>query len=116
MLEKLRAQLPPDETAVFGSDSEGDTIVIGPNEDYRQEVLADGDLGDDEVFKDVVREVDDASVVFFVNVNEIEDAIAEAIGDGDDEFLDNLKPISGFGISGWVDDDVAHSVARLTTD
>ena len=116
VLEKLRAQLPPDETTVFGSDSEGETVVIGPNEDYRQEVLADGDLGDNEVFKDVVREADDAAMVFFVNVNELEDAIASAIGDGDDEFLDNLKPISGFGISGWVDDDVSHSVARLTTD
>jgi hypothetical protein len=116
VLEKLRDQFPPDETAVFGSSSEGGTIVIGPNEDYRKEVLEDGDLGDDGVFKDVVREVDDASVVFFVNVDEIEKAIADALDEGDEEFLDNLEPISGFGISGWVDDDVSHSVTRLTTD
>ena len=117
VLEKLREQLPSDETVVFGTDSEGDTVVIGPNEAYRKEVLKDGDLGDNDVFKDVVQEVDNASVVFFVNVNEIEKAIAEALGDGDDaEFLDNLKPISGFGVSGWVDDGIAHSVARLTTD
>ena len=38
------------------------------------------------------------------------------MGDDDDEFLDNLEPISGFGVSGWVDDDVAHAVVRLTTD
>jgi len=69
------------------------------------------------VFEDVVREADDASVVFFVNVNEIEKTIADAMGeDGDDEFLENIKPISGFGISGWLDDDVSHSVMRLTTD
>ena len=116
VLEKLRGQFPPGEIHVFDSDSEGDTIVIGPSEDYREKVLANGDLGDDGVFKDVVREVDDASVVFFVNVNEIEKVIADAIGDSDEDFLENLKPLSGFGISSWVDDDVAHSVARLTTD
>ena len=116
VLEKLRAQFPDDETIVFGSDSEGGTIVIGPNADYREQVLEDGDLGGNDVFEDVVREIDDASVVLFVNVDEIEGAIADAIGDSDDEFLDNVKPISGFGISGWVDDDVSHSVVRLTTD
>lgn len=116
VLEKLRDQFPSDETVLFGTDSEGDTVVIGPNEDYRQQVLEDGDLGDNDVFQDVVREVDDASAVFFVNVDEIEKAIADALGDGDGEFLDNLEPISGFGISGWVDDGVSHSVARLTTD
>ena len=63
-----------------------------------------------------MREVDDASAVFFVNVDGIEKAIADEHGDGDGEFLDNLEPISGFGISGWVDDGVSHSVARLTTD
>lgn len=117
VLEKLRGQFAADEIAVFGSDSEGDSIVIGPNEDYRQEVLEDGDLGDDDVFKDVVREADDAAMVLFVNVDEIEKAIAEALGEtDDDEFFDNLKPISGFGVSAWTDDGVAHSVARLTTD
>ena len=117
VLEKLRAQFPESDTIVFDSDSEGDTVVIGPNEDYRKKVLKDGDLGGNDVFQDVVREADDASVVFFVNVNEIEKTIADAMGeDGDDEFLENIKPISGFGISGWLDDDVSHSVMRLTTD
>lgn len=116
VLDKLRDQFPPDETLVFDSDSEGDTIVIGPNEDFRKEVLDDGGLGDNEVFKDVVREVDDASVVLFVNINELEDLIEESMGEFDGDFVDNVKPISGFGISGYVDDGVAHSVARLTTD
>ena len=66
-------------------------------------------------FKDVVRESDRASSILFVNVNEFEDAIKEAAGD-DDEILDNIEPISGFGITSWIDDDVAHAVVRLTTD
>jgi hypothetical protein len=48
-------------------------------------------------------------------VNSFEDAIAEAAGD-DDEFVDNLRPLSGFGIDGWLDGDTAHAVLRLTTD
>ena len=42
--------------------------------------------------------------------------IAEAAGDSDQEIVDNLEPLSGFGVTGWVDDDIAHAVLRLTTD
>ena len=57
--------------------------MIGPNDDYRADVLKDGDLGDNDVFKDVVREADQASTVLFVNFNSFEDAIAELAGDDD---------------------------------
>ncbi|MBJ7356321.1 DUF3352 domain-containing protein, partial [Nocardioides sp.] len=116
VLEKLRAQFPDEETLVFDTDAEGDTIVIGPNEAFRKQMLDDGGLGDNDVFKDVVREVDDASVVLFVNVNELEDLVEESMGEFDQELVDNVKPISGFGVSGYVDDGVAHSIMRLTTD
>ena len=43
-------------------------------------------------------------------------AIADAAGDSDQEFIDNLKPVSGFGVTGRVDGDTAHAVVRLTTD
>ncbi len=115
VLDKLRDMAGP-RANVLESDADGDTIVIGPNSEYRSEVLKDGDLGDDDVFKDVVREADQAQTVLFVNVNDFEDAIADAMGDGDREFLDNLEPVSGFGVTGWVDGDTAHAVVRLTTD
>ena len=82
VLDKLRDMAGP-RANVLESDADGDTIVIGPNSDYRSEVLKDGDLGDDDVFKDVVREADQAQTVLFVNVDEFEDAIADAMGDGD---------------------------------
>jgi hypothetical protein len=114
VLDKLRDMAGP-QANVLESDANGDTIVIGPNEDYRSEVLKDGDLGDNDVFKDVVREAGQANTILFVNVNSFEDAIAE-LADGDDEFIDNLKPIAGFGVTAWVDGDTAHGVVRLTTD
>jgi hypothetical protein len=115
VLDKLREMAGPD-AGVLESDADGDTIVIGPNADYRSEVLEDGGLGDNDVFKDVVREADQAHTVLFVNVNEFEDAINDAVGESDEELIDNLEPVAGFGITGWVDDGVTHAVVRLTTD
>jgi len=115
VLEKLRAQAGPDAGALE-SDKDGDTIVIGPNSDFRDKLLEDGGLGDSDVFKDVVREADKAQVVLFVNVNEFEDAIADAAGGSDDDLIDNLKPVSGFGVTQWQDDGVTHAVIRLATD
>jgi hypothetical protein len=115
VLDKLRGQAAPDDALVFDSDSEGEFVAIGPNEDYRAAVLEDGDLGDNDVFEDVVREADSANAVLFVNLDELEDLIEEAL-EGDDEAIDNLRPLSGFGISTWTDDDTAHSVVRITTN
>ncbi len=115
VLDKLREMAGP-EANVLESDADGDTIVIGPNADYRTQVLGDGGLGGNDVFQDVVREADQAQTVLFVNVNEFEDAIEKSMADDDDDFFENLEPISGFGVSAWVEGGVAHSVARLTTD
>ncbi len=115
VLDKLREMAGP-EANVLESDADGETIVVGPNADYRADVLKDGDLGDNDVFQDVVREADEAHTVLFVNVNEFQDAIEDAAGESDEEFVENLEPVSGFGMTGWVDDGVAHAVLRLTTD
>jgi hypothetical protein len=115
VLDKLREMAGP-EANVLESDADGDTIVIGPDADYRAELLEDGTLGDNDVFKDVVRESDKAGTILFVNVDQFQAAIEDAAGESDQDFVDNLKPVSGFGITGWVDDGVAHAVVRLTTD
>jgi hypothetical protein len=115
VLDKLREMAGP-EANVLETDADGATIVIGPNADYRAQVLDDGGLGDNDVFQDVVREADQAQTILFVNVNEFEAAIEGAAGETDEEFVENLKPVSGFGVTAWVDDDVTHTVARLTTD
>jgi hypothetical protein len=115
VLAKLRDMAGPD-AHVLDSDSSGDVVVIGPDPDYRADVLKDGSLADNEVFKDVVREVDQAKSVLFVNVDEFEAAIEKAAGDSDQELIDNLKVVSGFGATSWVDDGVAHAVLRLATN
>ena len=115
VLAKLIEQDPDGET-FLANDSDGDTIVIGPNADYRAKVLAPGTLGDADVFRDVVREADRASAVFFVNFNVNDDWLASAVGEEDASVEENLKPLAGFGVTTWMDGDYAHSVLRLTTD
>jgi hypothetical protein len=115
VLAKIVEQAPSGES-FLGTDSDGDTIVIGPNADYRGKVLAHGTLGDSDVFRDVVREADRAGAVFFINFNVNDDWLASAVGEEDKSIEENLKPLAGFGVTAWMDGDFAHSVLRLTTD
>lgn len=113
VLDKLREAAGPG-AALLESDSEGDTVAIGPNPDYRASLLEDGGLGEEDVFKDAVRDADDAQTILFVNLDALADVVREA--GAPSELVENLEPIAGFGVSGRVDDDVAHAVIRLTTD
>ena len=116
MLDKLREMAGP-EANVLESDADGDTIVIGPNADYRAEVLKDGDLGDNDVFKDVVREADQAQ---HGPVRQRQRVRGRHRGGGGRRATRSSSRTSsrspGSAMTGWVDDDVAHAVLRLTTD
>ncbi|MDP2775539.1 MAG: hypothetical protein Q8O61_18445, partial [Nocardioides sp.] len=114
MVSSLSAE-DPDAATVMGSDSEGDYVVVGPNADYRAELLEDGGLGDTDTFQDVVREAGDAGSILFVNFDAGEGWLANLAGD-DHEVQENLEPLAGLGLSGWEDDGVGHSVLRITTD
>jgi hypothetical protein len=102
------------EAAFLGTDAEGDHVAVGPNADYRASLLEDGDLGDSAVYQDVIREGDRASAVFFVNFD-ANDWLAGLL-EGQQEAQDNVAPLSGLGMSSWVEDDTSHAVVRLTTD
>lgn len=110
---KLSQSMGP-EAGFLGTDAEGDHVAVGPNPDYRSSLLADGNLGDSAVYQDVIREGDRASAVFFVNFD-ANDWLAGLL-EGQQEAQDNVAPLSGLGMSSWVDDDTSHAVVRLTTD
>jgi hypothetical protein len=102
------------EAAFLGTDAEGDHVAVGPNPDYRASLLEDGNLGDSAVYQDVIRESDRASAVLFVNFD-ANDWLAGLL-EGQQEAQDNVAPLSGLGMSSWVEDDTSHAVVRLTTD
>ena len=78
-------------------------------------MLGRGDLGNNEVYQDVIRESDKASAVLYVNFDVGDDWLVRLAGD-DQSVKENLQPLAGFGITAWQDDDWTHSVMRLTTD
>ena len=114
ILEKIRAQMGSQSEFLI-SESDGDKIAIGPDQDYVSELLEDGDLGDSDVFKNVVREAGDASSILFVNFDAGDGWLVKVAGD-DQEAADNLKPLEGIGMSAWVEDDASHVVLRVTTN
>ena len=115
VLDKVLATVPSaSDGELVGTDAEGDMIVLGPNPDYRAELLADGGLGGTDVYQDVVREKGAASIIF-VNFDAGDGWLAELAGD-DPEVKENLEPLTGLGLTGWQDDGTSHSMLRITTD
>jgi hypothetical protein len=98
----------------FASDSEGDFVAISPDDDYREEILEDGDLGGSDTYENVVRESDAASILY-VNFDAGGGWLEELVGD-DEEARENIEPLEGAGMSAWEDDGVGHAVLRVTTE
>ena len=115
VIDKIATQ-DPEVGDFVGIDSDGDVFVIGPDADYRQAVLAKGTLGSNEIYRDVIRESDKASAVFFVNFNAGDEWLVRLVGDSDPTIAENVKPLAGFGMAAWKDDEWTHGVVRLTTD
>ncbi len=100
---------------LFVSADQGDFVAIGPDDDYREEILEDGDLGGSDAYQDVVRESGDAAAILYVNFR-AGDGWLERLVEGDDEVQDNLAPLEAAGLSLWADDEVGHAVLRITTE
>jgi hypothetical protein len=113
VLDKVRARAG--DIPALGSDSSGDLVAIGPTAAYRRDVLAGGQLGDDDTFRGVVSDAADASMVAYVNVDAFEPAITQ-LSSGDHDILDNLTPLRAIGASTWNDDGVVRFSFKVTTD
>ena len=90
----------------LGVDTEGDTVVVGPDADYRQQLLEDGGLGGTDAFRHAVPDAGDAGAVLFVNFD---------AGSWFDD-VHELQPLEALGASVRVDDGTSHLVLRVTTD
>ncbi|MFT3872129.1 MAG: DUF3352 domain-containing protein [Nocardioides sp.] len=113
VLDKLRGNLPPD-MPVLDSEVSGDMVAVGPDDDYRSELVGDGGLGKSATFRDVVPQAEDAVAVFYVNFD-ANDWLTN-LAESDAEAQENLEPLAGLGLSSWVDGDTTHALFRLTTN
>ncbi|WP_167305761.1 DUF3352 domain-containing protein [Nocardioides euryhalodurans] len=114
VLDQLTTTFGPGFEQVLGSDADDDTVAVGPNADYRSDLLADGGLGDSEAFQRVVPEADSSSVVLFVNFDAGD--WLSGLTAGDDQAAANTEPLDSLGFSVWQDDEVSHGLLKLTTD
>jgi hypothetical protein len=115
VLDKIKPQLGP-EADMLETEVEGDKVAISPNADYRSSLAGGGSLGDSEAFDEVVEDADGASAVLFVDFDADDNWLARLAGDEDPEIAANIEPLSAFGVTGWLDGGVSHSVMKLTTD
>lgn len=109
VIDKIKGRLGS-ASSLLGTDTDSDNIAIGPNDAYRKSVLADGGLGSDATFKNVVPHADKASAVVYVNFNDFD----KLVGSGED--AENFKVLDGLGMSAWYDGTTQHSFTRLSTD
>jgi len=114
VLDKLRSTMGPDAT-ILEADADGDVIAIGPNADYRAQLLDAGTLGESDTFRDVIREAEQAGVVFYLDFDAGNGWLA-TLADDDPEVAANVEPLSAIGMSAWSEGGVGHGVLRLTTE
>ena len=114
VLDKLRGQMPGSATDILASDTSGDFVAIAPDDSYRAALLEDGGLGDTATFKEILPNADKAVGLLYVDFD-ANDWLVQLAGD-DQEVSDNLEPLSGLGLTAWMDGDTSHAMLRLTTD
>lgn len=114
-LDKVKAQMGPD-ADMLETEVEGDRVTLSPNADYRSDLAGGGSLGDSEAFDEVVEDADEAAALLFVDFDADDNWLARLAGEEDPEIAENIEPLSAFGITGWLEDGVSHSVVKLTTD
>lgn len=116
-LDKLREAAGPEASQYLLSKSSGDYVVIAMSEDYLDKLADEDGLADEKVFEDVVGS-DDPAMVFFVSFDAGDNWLDRVVSDlgAPEEVRENVEPLAGVGVSAWLDDDVAHTLVKLTTD
>jgi hypothetical protein len=119
VIDKLKAKAGPAASLLQVQSRDG-IVAVGPDKAHVEELLGKGDLGDADAFTKVVPEAAKANGVLFVSFdagNGWAEQLADLVSDGDPKVKENVKPLDALGISSWQDDDqVQHSMVRLTTD
>jgi hypothetical protein len=113
VLDKIRARAGG--LTFLDSDTKAGLVAVGPSADYRQQVLDGGDLGDNGTFTSAVPDAGDASSLFYMNVDALEPSITKAAA-GDQETIDNVKPLQAVGLSSWNDDGVIRFSFKVSTN
>lgn len=113
VLEKVRTMAGGAAAGFLASDVEGDTVVVGPNADYRSQVLEGGSLGDTETFTRAVPDAEGSGQVLYVDFENT--GLLGSLASGDARVEENLEPLSAAGMSTTYDSEIARMTLRVTT-
>jgi hypothetical protein len=104
VVDKLGALAPG--SSFFDAKASEDSVTLGFDQAWRDEVAAGGDLGRNPTFKGVVPHASEATSVLFVDAAAIKDAFGTVLGTT--RFMGDLDVLSALGASLWPEDDVTH--------
>lgn len=121
-VDKIKRALGPQSEALVVEEGDG-VVALGLDPDYVKGLAAQGDLGSDASFQEVVPGADRANSVFYLDIDEVEGWVIQAmqqggqIGPDEKKVLDNLAPLRALGASSWVDEEGnAGGLLRLSTE
>ncbi|MGH3364418.1 MAG: DUF3352 domain-containing protein [Nocardioidaceae bacterium] len=122
-VDKIKRALGPQSEALVVEEGDG-VVALGLDPDYVKGLAAEGDLGSDASFQDVVPDADRANSVFYLDIDEVEGWVIQAmqqggqIGPDEKKVLDNLAPLRALGMSSWVDEEgnAGGMLLRLSTE
>lgn len=111
----LRKFSLPGAQQVLGTTTGDGVVAVGPDPDYRAELVKDGGLGTSGTFTDVVPHADKATSAFYVSFDSMRKLLASNALGVPADVRDNLDHLRAFGASSWVDGGVTHGLVRLST-
>lgn len=122
-VDKIKRALGPQSEALVVEEGDG-VVALGLDPDYVKGLAAKGDLGSDASFQDVVPDADRANSVFYLDIDEVEGWVIQAmqqggqIGPDEKKVLDNLAPLRALGMSSWIDEEgnAGGMLLRLSTE
>lgn len=120
VLDKLRVQMRQElgsDVDLIASEEHDGHVIVSMDQDYLDELADKGDLGDDDTFRSVVPQAEDASAILYANFDSgdwlVE--VLRAFGAPED-VIANAEPLKALGVSSWTDGDEVHSLLKITTD
>lgn len=95
----------------------GDHVVVSVSPEYADKLADEHGLAKSSTFSDLVPNADDAASAFFLDfdANGWLDDLMKTF-DAPKDARDNVAPLSGIGVTGWQDGDVAHGLLKVATD
>ena len=115
VVDKVQSALGPMAGELVVEKGDG-VVALGLDQDYVAKLAQNGSLGDQDRFKAALKDVGNPAGGLYVDFDAGDWLTKLAESDSDPAVKENVAPLDSLGVTGWVEGDVVHGSARLTTD